>query len=130
MRTSAGIVCIFWGMFDTIRGPTKIKCIFALLFVKPVRFSRFQKGRFPIGILKPQYSFTKTINGKSINWTPTGYATHLPSGDKTFSKFQKPEKPYRILKCSKDFITTINGKNINWTPTEYTTYLPSGDKTF
>ena len=25
-----------------------------------------------------------SINGKSLNWTPTGYATHLPSGDKTF----------------------------------------------
>ena len=24
-----------------------------------------------------------SINGKSLNWTPTGYATHLPSGDKT-----------------------------------------------
>ena len=44
-------------------------------------FSRFQKGGLPMVFLKPQYSFTKTINGKSINWTPTGYATPLPSGD-------------------------------------------------
>ena len=31
----------------------------------------------------------KYINGKSLNWTPTGYPTHLPSVDKTFSRFQK-----------------------------------------
>ena len=30
-RTSAGIVCCFWGMFDTILEPHKIKCIVAFL---------------------------------------------------------------------------------------------------
>ena len=30
-RTSAGIVCCFFGMLDTILGARKIKCIFAFL---------------------------------------------------------------------------------------------------
>ena len=74
------------------------------------------------------HGWTQFFDGKKK--TLTGYATHLPSGDKTFSRFQKPEKPYRILKCSKDLLTTINGKSINWTPTGYAMHLPSGDKTF
>ena len=48
-------------------------------------FSRFKNLKKPDGFLKVQYTFTKTtINGKSINWTPTGYTTYLPSGDITF----------------------------------------------
>ena len=78
--------------------------------------------------LKCSKDLLTTINVKSINWTPTGYAMHLPSGDKTFSRFQKSEKTYWILKCSKEFLTTINGKSLNWTPSEIN--LPSGDKTF
>ena len=30
-RTSARIVCCFWGMFDTIREPHKIRCVFTFL---------------------------------------------------------------------------------------------------
>ena len=66
-------------------------------------FSRFQKGLSSRHVLKVQYTFTKTINGKSINWTPTGYATHLPSGDKTFSSFQKGLSSRHVLKVSKPF---------------------------
>ena len=80
--------------------------------------------------LKVQYTFIKTINGKSINWNPTGYTTYLPSGDKTFSRFENLKKLNEFLKVQYTFTkTTINGKSINWTPTGYTTYLPSGDKT-
>ena len=66
-------------------------------------FSRFQKGLSSRHVLKVQYTFTKTINGKSINWTPTGYATHLPSGDKTFSSSQKGHRSSVILKVSYTF---------------------------
>ena len=70
-------------------------------------FSRFQKGLSAPVNLKPQYTFTKTINGKSINWTPTGYTTYLPSGDKTFSRFQKGLSAPVNLKPSKPFPTPI-----------------------
>ena len=66
---------------------------------------------------------------RDLNWTPTGYATHLPSGDKTFSRFKNHKKPNRFWKVQYTFPKTINGKSINSTPTGYTTYLPSGDKT-
>ena len=61
-----------------------------------------KNGHFSV-ILKVQYTFTKTVNGKSINWTPTG----LPSGDKTFSR----EKNHRsvILKVQYTFTKTNNG---------------------
>ena len=68
---------------------------------------------------------------RDLNWTPTGYTTYLPSGDKTFSRFKNLKKPYRFLKVQYTFTkTTINGKSLNWTPTGYATHLPSGDKTF
>ena len=38
---------------------------------------------------------------RSINWTPDGYATHLPSGDKTFSRKKKGHRISVILKVSK-----------------------------
>ena len=56
--------------------------------------------------LDVQYTVTKTINGKSINWTPTGYATHLPSGDKTFSRFKNLKKTNRFLKVQYTFPKT------------------------
>ena len=33
--------------------------------------------------------FLRQIKYKSINWTPTGYASHLPSGDKVFRDFKR-----------------------------------------
>ena len=73
-------------------------------------------------------TFTKTINGKSINWTPSeilcislrginiigptfGYATHLLSRDKTFLRFQKGLSSRHILKVQYTFTKTINGKS-------------------
>ena len=49
--------------------------------------------------MKISYAVSKTINRKIINWTHTGYATHLPSGDKTFSRFQKAS-PRCMLKSN------------------------------
>ena len=49
--------------------------------------------------LHARYVFTKTINRKIINWTPTGHATHLHSGDKTFSREKKVNvNTYRACK--------------------------------
>ena len=65
---------------------------------------------------------TKTINGKTINWTPTGYATYLPSGD----------KPYMFLECNIPSLTQnkTQVKTIGPLHTGYATHLSSGDKTF
>ena len=38
-----------------------------------------------------------SINGKSLTWTPTGYATHLPSGE-TFSRMNKDHCSIVIFK--------------------------------
>ena len=48
--------------------------------------------------------------GKKYHWTPTGYATHLPSGNKTFSR-KKTRKPSRFLKSNIPFLSqnAING---------------------
>ena len=68
---------------------------------------------------------------RDVNWTPTGYTTYLPSGDKTFSRLKNLKKLNRFLKVQYTFTkTTINGKSLNWTPTGYATHLPWGDKTF
>ena len=61
---------------------------------------------------------------RDLNWTPTGYTTYLPSGDKTFSRFKNLKKPNVFLNVQYTFPKTINRKSINWTPTGYTTYLP------
>ena len=49
----------------------------------------------PYRFLKSNIPFLtqNTIYGKSLNWTPTGYATHLPSGEKImkFGWFKKHE---------------------------------------
>ena len=34
-RTSAGIVCCFWGIFDTVRSSHIIKCVFTFLSQNP-----------------------------------------------------------------------------------------------
>ena len=78
-----------------------------------------------------QYTFTKTtINGKSLNWTPTGDTTYLPSGDensllamvisktifwptpskKTLTRFKKGLTKRHVLKVQYTFPKTINGK--------------------
>ena len=51
-------------------------------------FSRFKNGLSPSVNLKVQYTFTKTIHGKSINWTTTGYTTYLHT-EKHFQGFKK-----------------------------------------
>ena len=92
--------------------------------IKVDKTYRFLKSNIP-------FLTQNSINGKSLNWTPTGYATHLPSGDKTFSRFKHLKKPYKFFKVQYTFTkTTINGKSLNWTPTGYATHFPSGDKTF
>ena len=51
---------------------------------RQIKHFEAKKGLFKRHVLKSNIPFlTKnSINGKSLNWTPTGYATHLPSGDK------------------------------------------------
>ena len=53
---------------------------------QPVKsnISKQKKVDKPYWFLKPNIPLLtqNSINGKSLNWTPTGYATHLPSGDK------------------------------------------------
>ena len=61
-------------------------------------FSRKKKHNKLDRFLKSNIPFlTKnSINRKSLNWTPTGYATHLPSGDK-YHTFHSNVAPNDIL---------------------------------
>ena len=43
------------------------------------------------------------MNGKSINWTPTGNATHLSPGDETFFRIQKDLSKRNVLKVQYTF---------------------------
>ena len=58
--------------------------------------------------MKVPYTFTKRNNVKvsKNNWTPTGYATHLPSGDKIASK----RVNIYTLKSRKDYIPEKAGR--------------------
>ena len=49
---------------------------------------------------------------RSINWTPTGYTTYLPSGDKHFLGF-KISKSFFFLVC---FLTPNKKRRRAWTP--------------
>ena len=94
-------------------------------------FSRFQKGLSPTVFLRVQYSFTKTINRKSIYWTLTGYATPFPWGNKAFSRFQKGLSPLVFLKPPVPFPTAIKWKENAIEPLgSCIRSLPPGDKAF
>ena len=49
-------------------------------------FSRKKKREKPYAFLKSNIPFLtqNSIKGKSLNWNPTGYATHLTLGGKIF----------------------------------------------
>ena len=66
---------------------------------------------------------------RSINWTPTGYTTHLPWGLKHFEA-KKVDNTYWFFKSHIRSLRQYMEISINWTPTGYATNLPLGDKTF
>ena len=51
-----------------------------------------------------------SINGKSLNWTPTGYAIHLPSGDKNNVQFTHLKKRNLLMPCTKPWLAKL--KNV------------------
>ena len=74
--------------------------------LREINIFRRKKGHRSIVILKLSYTFPNPNKDKKNNRTPTGYATHLPSGDRTFSL----EKGHRsvILKVQYTVSETTN----------------------
>ena len=52
--------------------------------IRQIKHFEAKKGLSKMHVLKSNIPLLtqNSINGKSLYWTPTGYATHLPSGDK------------------------------------------------
>ena len=70
-----------------------------------------------------------SINGKSLNWTPNGYATHLLSQDETFSRKKNAITPISFE------IHLPNQKFNKWKESQLDPYWicyasPFGGKTF
>ena len=73
--------------------------------------------------------FLRKIKYKSINWTPTGYASHLSSGDKGFWSFKKGRSSLVFLKAPFSFLIHIlNWKDCRVDPIGFAPLFPSGDK--
>ena len=97
----------------------KLKDTFDYRPTRPTRHTKHfeaKKVDKSYGFLKPNIPLLtqNSINGKSLNWTPTGYASHLPLGEKHFEA-KKVDKSFRFLKSNIPFLTqnSINGQSLN-----------------
>ena len=73
----------FWGLFYLFN---------FRLFSSRKRFWHFRNALRKQAFLKSNIRFLtqNSINESDLNWTPTGYTTHLPPGDKTYSIHPSP----------------------------------------